>query len=344
MMPTSSHWNALRKIVERLPANLAYYGSALGAIVLAGGGQLPPGLEFVAGSIGGNMLSNIIADILKDEELLDDEIRQRAEDAITQSDIANLLTKQDFLQGYARLIQRLDAQKTISQDILDELRIGFSKVATADQVEELKRLILQLMPQSPQTAPRKVPLFISYARKDGRTFAAELRKQLTAEGFTIWQDVVSLPPGEQWWLKIKEAIDSVQTMILILSDAALDSSVVRREWAYARSVGIQIIPVAQDAGIYDKSPRWVSKHDVPNLDKQGDDYANNWSRLLGALRNPPLRQRIPFMVEPLTDYFAERPELQTRITDQLLDETHLEPRQGETVALLGAGGFGKTTM
>jgi hypothetical protein len=138
----SSKLKALKKILNRLPAQMTYYGSALGAIVLASGGQLPPGLEAVAGGIGMSVLSNLIDEIARGEDVLDDEIRQRTEEAITKSDIANLLTKQDFLQGYARLIQRLDAQKVISEHILDELRDGFDKVATAEQVEELKRLII----------------------------------------------------------------------------------------------------------------------------------------------------------------------------------------------------------
>jgi hypothetical protein len=78
----ASRVKALQKIVKRLPAQMIYYGSALGAIVLAGGGQLPPGLEFVAGGIGANLLSNLVDEIARSEDVLDDEIRQRAEDAI----------------------------------------------------------------------------------------------------------------------------------------------------------------------------------------------------------------------------------------------------------------------
>ena len=230
---STSRANALKKIIKRLPAQLTYYGSALGAIVLAGGGQLPPGLEFVAGGIGANLLSNLVDEIARGEEILDEEIRQRAEDAITKSDIANLLTKQDFLQGYARLIQRLDAQKTISQDILDELRTGFRAAATADQVEELKQLLLQFVQQSPSQLASKTRIFISYARADDEPFVERLYDDLKDE-FVIWWDRTSMPNrGLTFLQEIRDAIDYADRLLLVAGPGAYTSDYVRDEWQYA---------------------------------------------------------------------------------------------------------------
>jgi len=166
-------WNALTTIVKRLPAQLTYYTSALGAIVLAGGGQLPPGLEFVAGGIGANLLSNLIDEVARGKTLPADELSSQVEEAVQKSDIANLLTKQDFLQGYARLIQRLDTQREISKEILTQLQSEFSTVARADQVEELKSLVLQI--QSERVASvvgnmgnskKRLDVFISSTKRD----------------------------------------------------------------------------------------------------------------------------------------------------------------------------------
>ena len=33
------------------------------------------------------------------------------------------------------------------------------------------------------------PVFVSYARRDGREMAAELRARLAAHGFSLWQGV-----------------------------------------------------------------------------------------------------------------------------------------------------------
>jgi len=63
----------------------------------------------------------------------------------------------------------------------------------------------------------KRSVFISYARRDGREFAAELRAEL-APAFTIWQDVVALQGGEGWWEQIKAAIEGVDTLVLVITE------------------------------------------------------------------------------------------------------------------------------
>jgi hypothetical protein len=46
-------------------------------------------------------------------------------------------------------------------------------------------------------------LFISYARNDGSTFARDLRHRLIDEyHFHVWQDIVELESGKDWWLQI----------------------------------------------------------------------------------------------------------------------------------------------
>jgi HEAT repeat protein len=343
--PNPSHWNALRKIVKRLPANLAYYGSALGAIVLAGGGQLPPGLEFVAGSIGGNMLSNMISDIIKDEDLLDDEIRQRAEEAIHKSDIANLLTKQDFLQGYARLIQRLDAQKTISQDILDELRTGFSKVATADQVEELKRLILQLMQQPPQTAARKVRLFISYARADDAPFVERLYHDLKDE-FDVWWDRETMSNrGKTFLQEIRDAIDWSDRLLLVTGPRAFSSPYVRDEWqhAYETYKGINI---ALRLGDYIDFPAQLRGFDAPDF-RSDADYDERLETLKRQLAEPVAPIGAFHNVPALPPHFLNRPDALDTLRELVIadvDKPTLISAEKRTTAVEGMGGIGKSAL
>lgn len=344
-IPTLSHWNALRKIVKRLPANLAYYGSALGAIVLAGGGQLPPGLEFVAGSIGGNMLSNMISDILKDDDLLDDEIRRRAEEAIHKSDIANLLTKQDFLQGYARLIQRLDAQKIISQDILDELRTGFSKVATADQVEELKRLILQLMQQPSQTAARKVRLFISYARKDDEPFVERLYHDLKDE-FDVWWDRETMSNrGKTFLQEIRDAIDWADRLLLVAGSRAFTSDYVRDEWQYAYET-YKGINIALRLGDYTDFPAQLSGFDAPDF-RSDADYDERLTTFKRQLTEPVAPIGTFYNVPALPPHFLNRPESLDALRELVIadvDKPTLISGEKRTTAVEGMGGIGKSVL
>lgn len=153
-----AQWKALKKIVKRLPAHLAYYGFALGAIMIAGSG--PEGMASIVGNIGAGLLGSLITEVAKGEDIRDDEIRERAEEAVTRSDIEHLLTERDFWRAYVQLIRRMDAQKDVSQDIIDELRDGFSKVATAAQIEEVK----ELLKQQPERTFRKTRIFICTQR------------------------------------------------------------------------------------------------------------------------------------------------------------------------------------
>jgi hypothetical protein len=76
-------------------------------------------------------------------------------------------------------------------------------------------------------------VFISYSRKD-REFALALRKRIEDAGFSLWQDLSDVTPGQDWWLEVVRAIDVCEHMVLVISEDALRSDICRREWRYAR--------------------------------------------------------------------------------------------------------------
>ncbi len=82
--------------------------------------------------------------------------------------------------------------------------------------------------------PDKPRIFISYSRKDGFDFTRDLRQKLEQQGFSLWQDVINLEGGRDFWLQITEALDNVEFMVLVLTDGAMQSPIVRKEWRYAR--------------------------------------------------------------------------------------------------------------
>jgi hypothetical protein len=61
-----------------------------------------------------------------------------------------------------------------------------------------------------------VSVFLSYARDDGETRAAELRERLKLQAaeINIKQDRLFLEGGVGWWKQITDAIDSVDFLIL----------------------------------------------------------------------------------------------------------------------------------
>jgi hypothetical protein len=87
--------------------------------------------------------------------------------------------------------------------------------------------------------------FISYSRKDGKEFAARLRGWLVERNLSVWQDIVALEGGRDWWSQIEEVLQSkaLQHFILVVTPASLASAVVRREIRLARQEGKTACPV-----------------------------------------------------------------------------------------------------
>ena len=68
-------------------------------------------------------------------------------------------------------------------------------------------------------------IFISYSRQDGAVAATAIREGLAAEGLSLWQDLVAMEGGRDWWRQIEEAIGKAEYLILLLTPKALESKV-----------------------------------------------------------------------------------------------------------------------
>lgn len=192
----------------------------------------------------------------------------------------------------------------------------------------------------PSNPPR---VFISYARSDGSEYAAWLRCKLEDEHpeITLWQDVIGLHSGKDWWLQITEALDHVAYMVLVATPEAMKSDAVRREWRYARQQGVCVLPVqASDALDFASFPRWMQTRQFANLNIRAQREL-----FIGDLHRPCETPRVPFMAEDLPKDFVARPEEFEPIIRLLLDKEREQRNPvAITTALRGAGGFGKTTL
>jgi hypothetical protein len=189
------------------------------------------------------------------------------------------------------------------------------------------------MPASSET-PR---VFVSYARSDGMAFARDLRSQLEAEGLSLWHDLPSMTPGDDWWEQITRAIDGAEYLVMVMTKAALESRVCGREWRYARQVGTCVLPVKADHDIdFDAMPSWMRSADFVDL-----AVPERRARFFELLRGPCRAARVPQMAEEPPKDFVMRSEAFAALRAQLLEGG--EP-VAITAALKGAGGFGKTTL
>ena len=118
-------------------------------------------------------------------------------------------------------------------------------------------------------------VFLSYARRDGEELAGRLRDRLTVEApdIHINQDRLLLEGGVGWWKQITDAIDSVRIFLefLVMTPAAMESPVVRKEWRFARQQGVCVYPVkgAPESVLrFADLPRWMSKSHFFDVDKE----------------------------------------------------------------------------
>jgi len=183
-------------------------------------------------------------------------------------------------------------------------------------------------------------VFLSYCRKDGAEFTAKLRERLEREHreITIWQDLTDLQPGVGWWRQIAETLDQVEFIVMVMTPGALESPITRREWQYARGQGVSVCPVKGTPDIFDslQMPPWMRKTHFY-------DIATQWDIFVNYLKSTPERMRVPFMPPDRPEAFVDRPHEYGRLLEHLLSSDRDTPI-AITTALLGAGGFGKTTL
>lgn len=191
---------------------------------------------------------------------------------------------------------------------------------------------------APATAPPRT--FVSYAPSDGADLAREIQRRLEEDHqLPVWRDLADLKGTDAWWPQVREAIDQVEHMVLIMTERALRSEYVQREWRYARRVGTCVIPIqAEEGQSFEGLPRWMARH---NFVAWWDN--DSWRRLVRTLEGDCRATRVPFMVGDLPEDYVERPDEFYQLRAQLLDFNRGQPI-AVTTALKGAGGFGKTAL
>src|SRR6478752_3178566 len=175
--------------------------------------------------------------------------------------------------------------------------------------------------------------FISYSRKDGAKFARDLRATLEKEELSVWQDLVALEGGEDWWTQIERALRSkdLQHFVLVITPAALESAVVKQEIRLARQEGKSVSPV-RGPGVIDlnKLPRWLGHtYDLAIPEQK--------NALFAKLKRDAEPRRAPMMAPAPPEDFVARPKEFEALKARLLDPGG-DSVAGITAALKGAGG------
>jgi predicted ATPase len=192
------------------------------------------------------------------------------------------------------------------------------------------------------TTPQAARIFISYATKDGSEAAADLRRDLESRGqslYSVWQDLVRLEGGRDWWSQIEAAIRHpvLQHLVLIVTPAALTRPIIRDELRLARRLGKSVVPVRGPSLIdLAKVPRWLGQV----LDLAKPEHKETFLRQLAG---PSQHNPVPLWPPaPPTD-FVPRPEHMAALMADLLS-AESNDAIAITAALRGTTGYGKTAL
>jgi hypothetical protein len=89
-------------------------------------------------------------------------------------------------------------------------------------------------------------VFISYSRQD-EAFVRRLAQALDEAQISVWLDVLHIQTGENWSDAIQGGLDACERMILVISEASMQSKQVANEWHYYLEEKKAIFPIRLEA-------------------------------------------------------------------------------------------------
>lgn len=112
--------------------------------------------------------------------------------------------------------------------------------------------LLCCLPQSNHTTVKmKYDVFISYSRKDTRVVQI-ICKLFAENGITFWYDNNEIPPGDEFYSTIVDAIKDSRITLFVSSTNSNHSVYTAKEVAVAFNEGKYIIPYKIDASSFNK--------------------------------------------------------------------------------------------
>ena len=85
--------------------------------------------------------------------------------------------------------------------------------------------------------------FISYAWKDGRSYALRLRDELKQRGFRSFLDSEDYEKGTSWKREGRRALKRTNRLLLVITEGAMNSGPVKREIELFHGLGRPVWPI-----------------------------------------------------------------------------------------------------
>ncbi len=197
-------------------------------------------------------------------------------------------------------------------------------------------------------------LFLSYGRGDdvepfdpATSFLARLHRDLTAAGFEVWFDRVSMPSRRlTFHQEIRDAVAAADRLVLVVGPHAIASDYVRQEWQFALAADKIVTPILR-RGDYSLVPGELASVHCEDFRDDGQ-YAFHLANLLRQLNEPiPPLGRLLSNFPALPSHFLPRPDRLDPLVASLradLDRPVVLSGVTARVGLHGMGGIGKSVL
>ncbi len=173
-------------------------------------------------------------------------------------------------------------------------------------------------PHRPQEAERHL-VFISHANPEDNEFASWLGTRLTAAGYEVWADVLTLLGGETFWRDIGDAIKKEAAVVIVaLSRASYQKDGVLDEIALAVNTGRQlnkqqfVIPIRLDDIPFSDFPEQLIRL---NAIAFSPNWADGFSTLLKTFKDTQVPQLTSDFGEALASWQNFKLRQSTSISD-----------------------------
>ncbi len=128
----------------------------------------------------------------------------------------------------------------------------------------------------------KKQIFVSYSSHDKST-VQNLCERLRVQGIDTWASFKDIQPGAKWDEAIQEALDKSTHIIVMVSEASVQSSYVRAEIEYALDNGKVVLPI-----LISKTKLPLRWHTLEYVDLSENDNTDEFKKLVQALSLSPL--------------------------------------------------------
>ena len=190
-------------------------------------------------------------------------------------------------------------------------------------------------------------IFLSYARGDDEPFVKRLYEFLTAQGFDVWWDRVSMPSRNlTFHQEIRDAVAACDRLVLVVGPQAGQSEYVTQEWQFAWYQADKVVTPILRIGDY---PVPIDELRLLHCEDFRDDadFTKHAELLAQKLSDPPPPLGKLIAVPELPQHFLARSERLQAVRDALradLDGPHVIGGTTARIGMHGMGGIGKSVL